>query len=98
VQLEGEATAVDRWQSRHRCLMRSNGWTGVPYLALEGEIKGLRAPMEELEGAMERKAEEEDNQMEGRWRVTCRRLRAVAAAAPDGWDRAVLRREQLASD
>jgi hypothetical protein len=26
----GEATPVGRWQSRHCCLMRSNGWTGVP--------------------------------------------------------------------
>jgi hypothetical protein len=30
--------------------------------------------------------------------VTCRRVRVVAAAAPDGQDRAALRREQLASD
>jgi hypothetical protein len=54
-------------------------------------MKGLSTPMAELEAALERKAR-------GQWRVTCRTVRAVAAAPPDRRQRATLRREQLASD
>jgi hypothetical protein len=47
--------------------------------------------MADLEAAVEGKAG-------GQQHVTCRTMRAVAVAPPDGQDRAALRREQLASD
>jgi hypothetical protein len=73
-------------------------------LAMEGEIVGLRARTAELEAALEGKSEattaarEEDSETQGQRGVTRRRVRVVAAAAPDRWDRAVLRKEQMASD
>jgi hypothetical protein len=86
-------------------LLDEKHWLDGRTLALEGEIKGLRIPRAELEAALERKGgvttaapEEEDSKEEDQRRVTCRRVREVAAAAPDGRDRATLRREQLASD
>jgi hypothetical protein len=63
----------------------------------------LRAPTTEL-AAPEGKAEattaapEKDSEAEGQRRVTCRRVRVVAAAVPGGRDRASLKREQPASD
>jgi hypothetical protein len=73
-------------------------------LAMEGEIVGLRARTAELEAALEGKSEattaarEEDSETQGQRGVTRRRVRVVAAAAPDRWDRAVLRKEQMTSD
>jgi type II secretory pathway component PulJ len=63
-------------------------------LALEKEIKELRAPMAELEAALERKAEapeEEGSEVEGQRHVSCQRVRVVTAATPDGRDCAALR-------
>jgi hypothetical protein len=72
---------------------------------LEKQIEELKAKMAELEAALEEKAEattaalkEEGSEAEYQRRVTCRRVRVVAAAALDDPDRAALRREQLASD
>jgi hypothetical protein len=79
-------------------------WLDGRTLALEGDIVGLRAPTAELEAALEGKVEaaaavpdEEDSESEIQRRVTCRRLRLVAAVAPDDRDLAALRRVQLAS-
>jgi hypothetical protein len=73
--------------------------------AWERQIEELKAKVEELEATLERKAEatteapkEEDSEAECQRRVTCRRVRIVAAAAPDDRERAALRREQLTSD
>jgi hypothetical protein len=59
----------------------------------------------ELEAAMERNAEattgalnEEGSEAECQRRVTCRRVRLVAAAAPDDRERAAPRRGQLTSN
>jgi hypothetical protein len=61
--------------------------------------------MAELEAALEEKAEattealkEEGSKAECQRRVTCRRVRVVATAAPDDRDSAALGREQLTSD
>jgi hypothetical protein len=69
------------------------------------QIEELKARVAELEAALERKAEattealkEEGSEAECQRRVTCRRVRMVAAAAPDDRERAALRRGQLASD
>jgi hypothetical protein len=68
---------------------------------LERQIEELKAKVAELEAALERKTEattealeEEGSEAECQRRVTCRRVRIVAAAAPDDRDRAALRREQ----
>jgi hypothetical protein len=73
--------------------------------ALEKQIEEMKAKMAELEAALEEKAEattaalkEEGSEAECQRRVTCRRVRMVAAIAPDDRYRAALRREQLASD
>jgi hypothetical protein len=73
--------------------------------ALEKQIEELKAKMAELEAALEEKVEatteklkEEGSEAECQRRVTCRRVRVVAAAALDDRDRAAQRREQLASD
>jgi hypothetical protein len=59
----------------------------------------------ELEAALERKAEatteapkEEGSEAECQRSVTCRRVRIVAAAAPNDRERAALRRGQLTSN
>jgi peptidoglycan hydrolase CwlO-like protein len=72
---------------------------------LKNQIEELKAKMAELEAALEEKAEattaahkEEGSEAECQRRVICRRVRMVAAAAPDDRDRAALRREQLASN
>jgi vacuolar-type H+-ATPase subunit D/Vma8 len=64
-------------------------------IALEKEIKELRA---ELEAALERNTEatiaapkEEGSEVEGQRHLSCQRVRVVAAATPDGKDRAALR-------
>jgi hypothetical protein len=65
----------------------------------------VRAPTTEQETALERKAEatiaaheeEEYSEEEGQLRLTCRRVRVVAAAAGGGRNRAALKGEQLAS-
>jgi peptidoglycan hydrolase CwlO-like protein len=73
--------------------------------ALEKQIKELETKVAELEVALEEKAEattealeEEGSEAECQRRVTCRRVRMVAAAVPDDREHAGLRREQLASD
>jgi hypothetical protein len=74
-------------------------------VALEGQIEGQKTRLAELEAALERKAEatteapkEEGSEVERQRRVTCRRVRIVAAAAPNDRERAALRRGQLTSD
>jgi hypothetical protein len=71
----------------------------------ERQIEELKAKVAELEAALERKAEattkaleEEGNDAKCQRRVTCRRVRIVAAAIPDDRERAALRRGQLTSD
>jgi hypothetical protein len=72
--------------------------------ALERQIEELKAKVAELEAALERKAEatteapKEGSEAECQRRVTCRRVRIVAAAAPDDRERAAPRRGQLISD
>jgi predicted RNase H-like nuclease (RuvC/YqgF family) len=73
--------------------------------ALERQIEELKVKVAELEAALERKAEattetlkEEGSEAECQRRVTCRRVRIVAAAAPDDRERAALRRGQLTSN
>jgi hypothetical protein len=73
--------------------------------ALERQNGELKARVAELEVALERKAEattealkEEGSEAECQLRVTCWRVRMVAAAAPDDQERAALRRGQLTSD
>jgi hypothetical protein len=73
--------------------------------ALERQNEELKAKVAELEAALERKAEattealkEEGGEAEGQLRVTCRRVRMVAAAAPGDRECAALRRRQLTSD
>jgi peptidoglycan hydrolase CwlO-like protein len=72
--------------------------------ALEQQMKELKEKLAELEAPLEEKAEattaalKEDSDGECQRRLTCQRARMVAAVAPDGRDRAALRREQLASD
>jgi hypothetical protein len=70
--------------------------------ALERQIEELKAKVAELEAALERKVEattealkEEDSEAECQRRVTCRRVRIVATAAPDDRERAALRRGSL---
>jgi hypothetical protein len=74
-------------------------------VALEGQIEGQKARLAELEAALERKAEattealkEEGSESECQRRVICRRVRIVAAAAPDDRERAALRRGLLTSN
>jgi hypothetical protein len=67
---------------------------------LEKQIKKLKA---ELEAALERKtkatiAAPKEDKVEAQRYVSCHNVRVVAAAAPDGRDRAALRGTQLASD
>jgi hypothetical protein len=71
-------------------------------VVLEGQIEGQKARLAELEAALERKTEatteapkEEGSETECQRRVTCRRMRIVAAADPDDRERATLRRGQL---
>jgi hypothetical protein len=71
-------------------------------VALEGQIEGQKARLAELEAALERMAEatteapkEEGSEAGCQRRVTCRRMRIVAAADPDDRERAALRRGQL---
>jgi hypothetical protein len=72
---------------------------------LERQIKELNEKIAELGAALERETKatitapkEEDSETEGQRRASCRRVGVVAAATPDGRDRAALTKEQLASD
>jgi hypothetical protein len=70
---------------------------------LEKQIKKLKAKTAELEAALERKAKAtiaapKEDKAEAQSYASCRNVRVVAAAAPDGRDRAALRGTQLASD
>jgi hypothetical protein len=74
-------------------------------VALEEQIEGQKARLEELEAALQRKAEattealkEEGSEAECRRRVTCRRVRVDAAEAQDEPERASIRKGQLTSD
>jgi hypothetical protein len=74
-------------------------------VALEGQIEGQKARLAELEAALERMAEatteapmEEGSEAECQRRLTCRRLRIVAAVAPDDRECVALRRGQLTSN
>jgi hypothetical protein len=71
----------------------------------ERQIKELKAKMAGLEATLELRAEatteapkEEGSEAECQRRVTCRRVRIVAAAAPDDRERAALRRGKLTSN
>jgi hypothetical protein len=55
VHLEEEATPICRWQSRHRCLMRSSGWTGVLEAVLEGKAEATTAAPEDSEAEGQRR-------------------------------------------
>jgi hypothetical protein len=73
--------------------------------ALERQIEELKTTVAELEAAPERKAEattemlkERGSEAECQRRLTCQRVRIVAAAAPDDRERAALRRGQLTSN
>jgi hypothetical protein len=73
--------------------------------ALERQNEELKARLAELEAALERKAEattealkEEGSEAECQRRVTCQRVRMVAAAAPDDRERVAPRRGQLTRD
>jgi hypothetical protein len=74
-------------------------------VALERQIEELKAKVAELEAALERKTEatteapkDEGSEAECQRRVTCRRVRIVAAAAPDDRKREALRRGQRTID
>jgi hypothetical protein len=80
-------------------------WLNACEAVLERQIEELKAKVAELEAALERKAEattealkDEGSEAECQSRVTCQRVRMVAAAAPDDQERAALRRGQLTSD
>jgi hypothetical protein len=71
---------------------------------LERQVEELKAKVAELEAAPERKAEatteapkEEGSEAECQRRVTCCRVKMVAAADPDARERATRRRRQLTS-
>jgi predicted RNase H-like nuclease (RuvC/YqgF family) len=73
--------------------------------AWERQIEELKAKVAELEAALERKAEattetlkEEGSKAKCQRRVTCWRVRIVAASAPDDRERAALRRGQLTNN
>jgi hypothetical protein len=69
--------------------------------ALERQIEELKAKVAELERKAEATTEalkEEGSEAECQRCVTCRRVRMVAATAPDDRERAALRRGQLTSD
>jgi hypothetical protein len=73
--------------------------------ALESQNEELKAKAAQLEAALERKAEatteapkEEGSEADCQRRVTCRRVRIVAATAPDDRKRAAPRRGQLTSN
>jgi hypothetical protein len=61
-------------------------------------VAELEAAMERKEEAMTETLKEEGSVVECQRRVTCRRVRIVAAAAPDERGRAALRRGRLTSD
>jgi hypothetical protein len=72
--------------------------------ALGKEIKELRATLAEMEAARKTKTKAttaspaEDSEAEVQRRVSCQRVRVVAAVAPGDSHRASLRKEQLASN
>jgi len=84
VELEGEAAPGSIWRLRHprvALLLDEKRRLEGRILALEKEIEELRAPMAELEAALEREMkattaapEEEDSEAEGQRRASCRRV------------------------
>jgi hypothetical protein len=95
VQLEGEATPVGRWQSRHREAM-----AGRAYLSLGGIDRRAEGTNGKTRGYTGRKDGGHycSTREGGHRRVTCRRVLVVAAAAPDDRNRVALRRELLTSN
>jgi hypothetical protein len=97
--------AVDRSDWRRDCATDEKQRLDACEAAWERQIEELKAKVAELEAALERKAEatteapkEEGGGAECQRRVTCWRVRIVAAAAPDDQERAALRRGQLTSN
>jgi predicted aspartyl protease/flagellar motility protein MotE (MotC chaperone) len=97
--------AVDRSDWRRDCTADEKQRLDACEAAWERQIEELKAKVAELEAALERKAEattetleEEGSEVECQRRVTCRRVRIVAAVAPDDRERAAPRRGQLTSD
>jgi hypothetical protein len=96
---------VDRSDWRRDCATDEKQRLDACEAAGERQIEELKAKVAELEAALERKAEatteapkEEGSEVECQRRVTCRRVRIVAAAAPDARKRTALRRGRLTSD
>jgi hypothetical protein len=87
----GERCYASRQTAESTPLLDEKQWLDRHISDLGEETEDLRAPTAELEAALEGRAG-------CQLRVTCRTVRAVAAAPPDGRDRAALRREELASD
>jgi hypothetical protein len=97
--------AVDRSDWRRDCETDEKQRLDACEAAWERQIEELKAKVVELEAALERKAEatteapkEEGSEAEFQRRVTCRRVRIVAAAAPDDRKHTALRRGQLTSN
>jgi hypothetical protein len=97
--------AVDRSDWRRDCATDEKERLDACEAAWERQIEELKAKVAELGAALERKTEatteapkEEGSEAECQRRVTCRRVRIVAAATPDHRERAALRREQLTSN
>jgi hypothetical protein len=82
---------TNRQMSESIPLLREEAMAGRVHLSLRGISKCSGHQRQELETALKGKAG-------GQWRVTCRRVRAVAACTPDGRDRVAQWREQLARD
>jgi hypothetical protein len=97
--------AVDRSNLRRDCATDEKQRPDACMAALERQIEELKTKVAELEAAPERKAEattetlkERGSEAECQRRVTCQRVRIVAAAAPDDRERAALRWGQLTSN
>jgi hypothetical protein len=96
---------VNRGDWRRDCATDEKQRLDACEAAWERQIGELKAKVAGLEAALERKADatteapkEEGSEAECQRRVTCRRVRIVAAAAPSDRERAALRRGQLTSD
>jgi hypothetical protein len=97
-----DAETVDRGDWRRDCAADEKQHLDACEAAWEKQIEELKAKVAELEAALERKAEatteapmEEGSEAECKRRVTCRKVRILAAAAPEDRERAALRKGQL---
>jgi hypothetical protein len=93
---------VDRGDWRGNCATDERQRLDACVAAWERQVEELKTKVAELEAALERKAEattgapkEEGSAAECLRRVTCRRVRIVAADAPDDRERAALTRNQV---